>query len=100
MGYTGDITKALDFAIPFVKWLKFDVTELCQPMRDCLENQKDNAKFVVEQRMLGETLQTISDTMGVTRERIRQIENKVARIEAHSYDVQKADHVSIQKCSQ
>jgi len=92
LGYTGDITKALDFAIPFVKWLKFDVTELCQPMRDCLENQKDNAKFVVEQRMLGETLQTISDTMGVTRERIRQIENKVARIEAHSYDVQKADH--------
>ncbi|MPM14832.1 hypothetical protein SDC9_61196 [bioreactor metagenome] len=88
----GDTEAALNFAIPFVKWLKFDITALCQPMRDCLEKQRDNAQFVFKQRMLGETLEAVGSTMGVTRERIRQIEKKIARIITHSYDAQKKDH--------
>ena len=92
MSDTGDTSKALDFAIPFVTWLKFDVTKLCQPMRDCLEKQRDNAQFVFEQRMLGETLEVVGNAMGVSRERIRQIEKKVTQIITHSYDAQKNDH--------
>jgi len=88
----GDTEAALNFAIPFVKWLKFDVTALCQPMRDCLEKQRYNAQFVFKQRMLGETLEAVGSIMGVTRERIRQIEKKVSQIITHSYNAQKNDH--------
>lgn len=52
MSDVGDTEAALNFAIPFVTWLKFDMVTLCQPMRDCLEKQKDSAKFIFEQRML------------------------------------------------
>lgn len=88
----GDVEAPLNFAIPFVKWLKFDVTALCKPMRDCLEKQRDNAQFIFAQRMLGETLEAVGGTMGVTRERVRQIEKKVARIITNSYYAQKNDH--------
>ncbi|NLD46260.1 MAG: hypothetical protein GX660_03540, partial [Clostridiaceae bacterium] len=87
-----DTEAALNYAIPFVKWLKFDVTTLCQPMRDCLKKQRDNYQFVFEQRMLGQKLEAVGSIMGVTRERIRQIEKKVARLIKHSYDAQKKDH--------
>ena len=89
MSDTGDTAKALDFAIPFVTWLKFDVTELCQPVRNCLKKQKDNAKFVFEQRMLGETLGAVGSAIGVTRERIRQIEKKVLRSLLRAYGEQR-----------
>lgn len=87
-----DTEAALNFAIPFVKWLKFDADTLCQAIRDCLKKQRDNFQFVFEHRMQGETLETVGSSMGVTRERVRQIEKKVAQIIAHSYDAQKKDH--------
>ena len=92
MKNSGENTETLEFAILFLKWLNFDVTTLCQPMRDSLEKQQDMAKFVLEQRFHGETLETIGTVIDVTRERIRQIEIKVARIMAETYEFQKKDH--------
>ena len=88
----GDMSEVLNYAFFFVKWMNCDLAALCQPIRECFKSQKENEQFVIEQRMLGETLETIASILGVTRERIRQIEKRVATLMKHSYDVQKSDH--------
>jgi hypothetical protein len=83
---------ALNYAIPFVKWLNFDIVALFQPMKDCIEKQCERNQFIFRQRMLGETLEAIGNTTGVSRERIRQIEKKIARLLTLSYDTRKKSY--------
>ncbi|MDO4562929.1 MAG: DNA-directed RNA polymerase subunit alpha C-terminal domain-containing protein [Clostridia bacterium] len=92
MSGVGDISRDMDAAMPFVRWLVFDETSLCSSINECLQKQKDKARFVFEQRMLGETLEAVGSAIGVTRERIRQIEEKVVRLVLHAYEAQKTNH--------
>ncbi|MDR1246845.1 MAG: hypothetical protein LBK57_07425 [Clostridiales Family XIII bacterium] len=87
-----DTAAVLNNAISFVKWLHFDIAALCKPMRDHLEKQRENARFAFEQRLRGETLEAIGVNMGVTRERIRQVEKKIAANIASAYHAQRRKH--------
>ena len=89
---TEDAATVLNNAISFIKWLHFDTATLCKPMRDCLEKQRENARIAFAQRSLGETLESIGVTMGVTRERVRQLEKKVANNIASAYHAQCKKH--------
>lgn len=88
----GLIDQEADFIMAFVSWLKFDVAVLCRPMRYCIEKQRNNARWAFEQRVTGETLEAVGNAMGVTRERIRQLERKVAKSMAYAYHTQRKQH--------
>ncbi|MEG2687113.1 MAG: hypothetical protein RR954_08365, partial [Christensenellaceae bacterium] len=92
MSNVGDVRRDLDYAIPFIRWIKFDETLLCKPIRDAFQKQRDNAQFAFEQRMLGETLEAVGSVIGITRERVRQIEKKVTTSVLAAYNVQKKSH--------
>lgn len=63
----------------FLKWCTFDLTE---EINQLLENLyvNDRARVVIELRATGKTLEQAGNVLGVTRERVRQIEMKVKRV--------------------
>lgn len=62
----------------FLKWCAFDLTEEIQQLLDKLY-VNDRARVVIELRAAGQTLEQAGNVLGVTRERVRQIEMKVKR---------------------
>lgn len=62
----------------FLKWCTFDLTEEIQRLLDKLY-VNDRARIVIELRAAGQTLEQAGNVLGVTRERVRQIEMKVKR---------------------
>lgn len=62
----------------FLKWCTFDLTEEIQQLLGKLY-VNDRARVVIELRAAGQTLEQAGNTLGVTRERVRQIEMKVKR---------------------
>lgn len=59
----------------FLKWLSIDINEFIKPI--LLKSVGEgNRHEILRRRAAGETLEIISQTFGVTRERIRQIESK------------------------
>lgn len=62
----------------FIRWLSFD---LYKDLTDVLENMhlSDREMIVVTLRGNGKTLEQVGQQVGVTRERVRQIESKVER---------------------
>ena len=68
----------------FLKWCSFDIGQDIQQ----LFNQvflKSNMKTVVEMRARNNTLEITGNALGLTRERIRQIEVKAKRLFGHWY---------------
>ena len=69
----------LSILLAFLKWCSFDIkTELDDLFAEIYKN--DNIKIVLKGRASGKTLQQVGETLGITRERIRQLESKAKRI--------------------
>ena len=74
-----------DFALllHFLKWCTFDINEEIAELFQMLYGRSKSIKSVLLGRATGETLGVVGDKMGITRERVRQIENKAKRIFNH-----------------
>ncbi len=67
----------------FALWLDFDFDnirdEILKKIRDTGKANSERYYDVLKRRASGETLQSISDVYGLTRERVRQIESKTVK---------------------
>lgn len=63
----------------FLKWCTFDLSEDAKNLWDA-SCSRENAQIVIHARAHGHTLEESGEQIGVTRERIRQIEAKAVRI--------------------
>lgn len=83
----------------FLGWLNFDVFALISSIsaniRSILAGRNERAIEVFALRSKGETLEAVGSLYGVTRERIRQIENKVHRTFWNVYEKQKYDLIML-----
>lgn len=83
----------------FLGWLNFDVFALISSIsaniRSILAERNERAIEVFALRSKGETLEAVGSLYGVTRERIRQIENKVHRTFWNVYGKQKYDLIML-----
>jgi len=72
------VINEIDFlaVINFIKWLVFDINELVFDIFSKIY-KKDRSKEIIGCRANGGTLEVAGQLVGVTRERIRQIEKKV-----------------------
>ena len=82
--------KAIDYAklkantesyitlLNFLKWCAFDIFADVDTLFYLL-HERDNLKTVLQSRASGATLQETGDSLGITRERVRQIESKGRR---------------------
>lgn len=68
--------RVFSLAIKFLKWCAFNLNEEVQQLLDQLYVDK-RARFVIEFRSAGHTLEQTGKILGITRERVRQIEMKV-----------------------
>lgn len=64
--------------LSFLKWCVFSISSDVSELFEIL-HEKDNVKSVLQARANGKTLQEIGDSLGITRERVRQIEAKGRR---------------------
>ena len=62
----------------FLKWCTFDLSEEIQQLFNNLYSN-ERAQIVMKLRAKGQTLEQIGDLLGITRERVRQIEMKTKR---------------------
>ena len=62
----------------FVSWIINDIDyySLAKDVIDGKHFSNERRKSIIEQRIEGKTLEEVSDVHGITRERVRQIENK------------------------
>lgn len=83
----------------FLGWLNFDVfvviSSISANIRSILAGRNERAIKVFALRSKGETLEAVGSLYGVTRERIRQIENKVHRTFWDVYAKQKYDLIML-----
>ena len=72
----------MDFALllNFLKWCAFDIHEELSELFQMLYGRSNSIKTVLLGRATGKTLSGLGDEMGITRERVRQIEAKAKRI--------------------
>lgn len=80
-----DLKASMEWLLGF---LKIDyVEQISRTISSVLSSVKSTyGLYIVEQRCAGVTLQTLADELGLTRERIRQIEAKIVRQIAHKID--------------
>ena len=64
----------------FLKWCAFDINEEIAELFQMLYGRSERVQAVLLSRAKGETLGGVGDRMGITRERVRQIEAKAKRI--------------------
>lgn len=64
--------------LSFLKWCSFDIEKEIGALFDQLHS-RESIKSVLTARSNGETLQIIGERLGITRERVRQIEVKARR---------------------
>lgn len=65
-----------EILIDVLEWLSYDLNSDFDNVLDSIRNKDQRRIDVLELRANNETLQNIGDKIGVSRERIRQIENK------------------------
>ncbi len=82
----------INFALPFCRWLNFDINTLFLPKQTLLDRQKNSAIYILKQRIQGVTLTTIGQSLGVSRERVRQIERKIVERLTQLYMALRKDH--------
>lgn len=75
--------EAQEETLSFLQWLNYDFQSLVQSLRQTLD-RRERARHVIEQRAQGATLGQIGSSMDLTRERVRQMEQKVTRSLLHS----------------
>ena len=68
----------LSILLSFLKWCSFDIkSEIEELFTEIYKN--NNVKIALKGRASGKTLQEVGETLGITRERIRQLESKAKR---------------------
>lgn len=70
---------SIDEKIKFVKWVSYDLREELNSFLNGFYERSANAEKVLLLRARKCTLQEIGDELGITRERVRQIEKKVVQ---------------------
>jgi hypothetical protein len=65
--------------LDFLKWCTFDINKGIDELIQKLFDKSSRAQAVLTGRANGDTLSILGDKMGITRERIRQIESKGKR---------------------
>lgn len=73
-------TTNFELLLKFLGWCAFDIRDEIAELFQTLYSRSSSIKTVLLGRATGETLGSIGDKMGVTRERVRQIETKAKRI--------------------
>lgn len=73
------------YAIKFVTWLQFDLTELVVEYINKCVSPKKGVLQAIDLRSQGYTLESIAQSKGVTRERIRQLETIALRVSGEIY---------------
>lgn len=69
----------LSILLGFLKWCSFDIkSEIDELFAEIYKS--DNIKIALKGRASGKTLQEVGVSLGITRERIRQLESKAKRI--------------------
>ena len=76
------VESVADFALllNFLKWCTFDINKEIAELFHMLYSKSNSIKSVLLGRAMGETLGGVGEKMGITRERVRQIESKAKRI--------------------
>ena len=64
----------------FLKWCAFDINEEIAELFQMLYAKSENIKIVLQGRANGKTLGVVGERLGITRERVRQLEAKAKRI--------------------
>lgn len=64
----------------FLKWCTFDINKEIAELFHMLYSKSNSIKSVLLGRAMGETLGGVGEKMGITRERVRQIESQAKRI--------------------
>jgi hypothetical protein len=71
--------ESLVLLLSFLKWCSFDIKAEVETVFSEIYT-RDNIKTVLKGRSNGKTLQEVGEALGITRERIRQLEAKAKRI--------------------
>ena len=71
--------ESLVLLLSFLKWCSFDIKAEVEAVFSEIYT-RDNIKTVLKGRSNGKTLQEVGEALGITRERIRQLEAKAKRI--------------------
>lgn len=66
--------------LDFLRWCAFDISSEISELFKILYGKSNSIREVIRDRAAGDTLGMIGDKMGITRERVRQIEAKAKRI--------------------
>lgn len=69
--------------LKFLKWCTFDIQDEISELFEKLYSRSKSIQTVLEGRAAGKTLGDVGEIMGITRERVRQIELKAKRIFSH-----------------
>lgn len=78
--HSGINDSLLEEKTDFAKWLSYNLYEEVKLFLDSIYSRRsDNTKKIIEMRSKKQTLQVIGDQLGITRERVRQIEKKVVK---------------------
>lgn len=78
-----------------LEWLHFDINNIIDNLQFKLDSIKEKNKFIFKMRVEGDTLETVGNVIGLTRERVRQIEDKVIRTIVNAYKINKYDLLAI-----
>ena len=70
---------SVDEKTKFIRWALFDLRKELESFLEGIYTRSANAEKVLELRAKKYTLQIIGDKLGLTRERVRQIEKKVVK---------------------
>ncbi len=93
--------EALFYLEKFVSWLNFEVEDITRSIISLFNKSIQTSKFtdktidVIESRASGQTLEEIGSRLGMTRERVRQIEKGIFRKFWMFYKTQKYDLIMI-----
>ena len=93
--------EALFYIEKFVSWLNFEVEDITRSIISLFNKSIQTSKFtdktidVIESRASGQTLEEIGSRLGMTRERVRQIEKGIFRKFWMFYKTQKYDLIMI-----
>lgn len=79
----------------FLEWLHFDINNIINSLQFKLVSIKEKNKFIFKLRVEGDTLESVGNEIGLTRERVRQIEDKVIRTIVNAYKINKYDLLAI-----
>ena len=94
-----ELTKLVSETGAFFDWVNFDIeaeiASIVEQLKTRISPKSDRAREVLLRRALGNTLEEIGATYGITRERVRQMENKAIGSFWYVYNHQEYDLIML-----